>query len=235
MTDCATRYTRDFVLSALLPGARRVLEIGCGGGALAAALKKDGLDVVAIDADAEMVAEAAARGVDARVAVWPDFADGQFDAVLFTNSLHHIADLEASVAAAFAAIGGSGRVIVEDHATEGASPRSEAWFRSFAAMLRSANLLDGLTAHLAEILDQAGGDPHDHDLHDSTSIRSALEAQAGALRSENAAYYFRYLLRALEPESALAPAILDHERTLIAQGLIDPLGRRHVAAPSESS
>src|SRR5690349_17075257 len=112
--DCGLRYTLEFVRRSLPEQALRLLEVGCGDGALAAALAADGLKVVAIDVDPEVVDIARASAVDARVAEWPNFEDGRFDAVLFTRSLHHVHDLMPSVEAAAAALNSGGRIIVED-------------------------------------------------------------------------------------------------------------------------
>jgi ubiquinone/menaquinone biosynthesis C-methylase UbiE len=232
MIDCATAYTLEFVRSSLPNNARRLLEIGCGDGALAVALNQAGLQVVAIDSDANMVAQARSRGVDARQAEWPDFADGSFDALLFSRSLHHVRALDASVAAAFAAVGDHGRVIVEDFRAEGASPRSDAWFNSFVLLMHRSGQLPRPTDFLQERMGlvTAESDAHDHDLHPSTAIESALAGEAVTFRCEGAAYYFRYLMPALNDRPGLTEALLEHELELIAADLIDPLGRRYVAA-----
>ena len=61
---------------------KRVLEVGCGRGELAARLVGHGVDVVALDRSEEMVAIARGRGVDARVGDVRElsFGDGEFDA-----------------------------------------------------------------------------------------------------------------------------------------------------------
>jgi len=228
LTEAATAYTRDFVLSALTPGATRVLEVGCGGGALAAELGRTGLEVIAIDSDPAQIEEARARGVDARVAAWPDFSGGRFDAILFTRSLHHVDDLAASVAAAFAALAAGGRVIVEDFMAEGCSARSERWFASLATMLDRGGLLREPTGHLAEVLGRVPPDGGDHHLHGSGAIEAALRARGGAVRAKGSAYYFRYVLP-FARQAALGHALLGYECELIDAGLIDALGRRYVA------
>lgn len=198
--SCGARYSLGFVREALPEGARRVLEVGCGDGALAAMLAAGGLDVVAIDANAEAVAKTRARGLDARLAEWPDFHAGPFDALLFTRSLHHVRDLEASVAAAFAALRPGGVLIVEDFAFEEADEESLAWFAALAGDLAPAAL------------------DHDHELHSARAIEAALGAAPVP-----AAYYFRYI-ETSAPERAEA-ALAEEERA-IAAGLIRPLGRR---------
>jgi 2-polyprenyl-3-methyl-5-hydroxy-6-metoxy-1,4-benzoquinol methylase len=78
--SCGARYSLAFVREALPDRARRLLEVGCGDGALAAMLAADGFEVVAIDAAEDAVARARARGVDARLAEWPQFDAAGFDA-----------------------------------------------------------------------------------------------------------------------------------------------------------
>ena len=117
-----TRFTRDFIKRSLPAGVRRVLEIGCGSGELAASLLQDGVSLIAIDNDADSIAAAQRLGVDARIAAWPDFEDGQFDAVLFTRSLHHMHPLDRYVQPGTA----SGRRVAGCHVGEHPAGRRHA-------------------------------------------------------------------------------------------------------------
>src|SRR3712207_9593084 len=65
-TEFETRYTLAFVRAVLPPAPARVLEVGCGGGELAAALADGGYTVVALDADTGRV-EAARSSEERRV------------------------------------------------------------------------------------------------------------------------------------------------------------------------
>lgn len=229
VTDCATEYTLQFVLAALPAGASRILEIGCGEGALAAALAMAGLSVTAVDADPAAVEAAQARGVAAHHAEWPDFSDGLFDAVLFTRSLHHVADLGESLDAAGSALGKGGRVIIEDFLAEGPTERDAAWFGSLTATMDQAGLLIRPTPYLLHVLGRADAahDDHDHRLHASAAIEAALRQRFGTVRAGPAAYHFRYLLPGVD--EALGRGLLAHEEALIAAGVIEALGRRYVA------
>jgi SAM-dependent methyltransferase len=228
VTDCpvATDYTCQFVRDCLPKGARSILEVGCGNGEVAACLSAGGLDVVALDSDAGCVAVARKRGVDARVASWPAEVDGQFDAVLFTRSLHHISPLDGAAEAAAAALRPGGRLIVEDFRAEGGTEKSKAWFLALAHGLSDDGQLSGVT------LDELGAKigeadhHHEHHLHDSRAIERALAA-FGEVQATDAAYYYRYL----EPFAADAAALLRLELSAIAAGEIDGLGRRFVVTP----
>src|SRR6476620_12745296 len=136
-----TQFTRDFIQRSLPAGARRVLEIGCGSGELAASLLQDGVSIIAIDNDADFIAAAQRLGVDARIAAWPDFEDGQFDAVLFTRSLHHVHPLDKAVQRAADSLVIGGRLIVEDFAYETADEKTLQWFADVIDRLDRVGLL----------------------------------------------------------------------------------------------
>ena len=59
------RYSAEFVLGSLPQRASRLLEVGCGDGALARFLIDRSFAVVALDSDQAAVDSARARGVDA--------------------------------------------------------------------------------------------------------------------------------------------------------------------------
>lgn len=75
-------------------GARAVLDIGCGHGALARTLVRAGYDVTGMDPASEAVAAARLAVPDARFerggAEQLPFAAESFDACIFLNALHHV-------------------------------------------------------------------------------------------------------------------------------------------------
>ena len=234
MTSVGAGYTADFIYASLPPGAKRVLEIGCGNGEVSALLVERGLSVVAIDSDPDAVAAARARAVDARHSRWPDFPETGFDAVLFTRSLHHVAGLGESVDAAFERLAEGGRVIVEDFAYDEAPEPTLRWFRGLARIVARCGALPAESAAAGligtpEPLQAWWRGEHDHDLHGPAAIDAALRASATHVRSGNAAYYFRYLGGRTGEEPPMLDAILAHEIELGEQGVIQPLGRRWVA------
>ena len=231
-----TRYTYDFVKRFLPAKSWRILEVGCGAGELAACLCKDGYAVVAIDSDHDSIVAAQRVGVDARIATWPHFNDGQFDAVLFTRSLHHIHPLQASVERAAESLAKGGPIIVEDFAYESADEKTLRWFNSTIRLLEATGLLVVGNEFLDKILLKtetlnAWRQNHEHDLHTAAEIGAQLEKMFSRVLKENAAYYFRYIAGAIaasEKRDAIVQAFAEQEETLAVNGSIVSLGRRFV-------
>lgn len=103
------------VLELLAPRpGERILDLGCGDGALTVELVAAGATVVGIDSSPEMIASAREKGLDAHVA---DAAaldvDGGFDAV-FTNAvLHWVKDADGVIAGVRRALKPGGRFVGE--------------------------------------------------------------------------------------------------------------------------
>jgi SAM-dependent methyltransferase len=95
------------------PG-ERILDLGCGDGALTQKLVGLGCEVVGVDASPEMIAAARARGLDARV------MDGQaleferaFDAVFSNAALHWMKQPDRVIAGVRRALRSGGRFVGE--------------------------------------------------------------------------------------------------------------------------
>jgi len=99
------RRWHDFLLSRLdLPPRARVLDMATGTGALALRLaRRDGLRVTGADITRPMLLQAATRAngrldlVECTAEASP-FADGAFDAVVFSYLLRYVADVPATLA-----------------------------------------------------------------------------------------------------------------------------------------
>jgi trans-aconitate methyltransferase len=77
------------------PG-ERILDLGCGDGALTQRMADAGVSVVGVDASTSMVAAAASRGVDARVCDARALPfEAEFDAVFSNAVLHWIPETDA--------------------------------------------------------------------------------------------------------------------------------------------
>ena len=95
------------------PG-ERLLDIGCGDGALTERFRTAGCVVVAIDSSPEQVWAALERGLDARIidACELEF-EAEFDAVFSNAVLHWIGDVEGVISGVWRALKPGGRFVGE--------------------------------------------------------------------------------------------------------------------------
>ena len=109
------RAPQDVALSLLAAAApARLLEVGCGTGALAARCTAElGCEVVALDASAEMVRATRARGIDAVIGDVQElpFPDGAFDCAVAAWMLYHVPDLDRGVAELARVLRPGGRLV----------------------------------------------------------------------------------------------------------------------------
>ncbi len=95
------------------PG-ERILDLGCGDGALTIKLQEIGCEVVGVDGSAEQIEAARRLGLDARVADGQalDF-EAEFDAVFSNAALHWMKDADAVIRGVARALRPGGRFVGE--------------------------------------------------------------------------------------------------------------------------
>ncbi|SRR5579884_2967125 len=95
------------------PG-ERILDLGCGDGALTARMAATGADVTGVDSSPDMIAAAQSLGLNARVlnAEALDF-DREFDAVFSNAALHWVRNQDAMLSGVHRALKQGGRFVAE--------------------------------------------------------------------------------------------------------------------------
>jgi SAM-dependent methyltransferase len=233
--DVATRATLDFVSRWALPP--RILEIGSGGGALAARLVAGGFHVVAVEGSEAAAEEARRRGVAVIHGQWPHVSTPRAESVLFSRSLHHM-QVQVALAAARAALTQDGVLLIEDFDYFSADAATVAWLRTQMARAAEIGLL--LEAHPASAIGLLhASDPlgwwradHDHDLARWTDIKDALAEQFVVQFYADAPYLYRYLVPLLAPTPDASSWLIDvlgEEQHAAEAGMIRLIGRRAVA------
>ncbi len=112
------RFVADLaggVLGLLAPRpGERILDLGCGDGALTAKIAASGAQVVGVDASASMIEAAQALGLDARVMNAEALPfDAEFDAVFSNAALHWVRNQEAMLTGVYRALKPGGRFVAE--------------------------------------------------------------------------------------------------------------------------
>ena len=197
---------RAFVKAHLPSAPSRVLEVGCGRGALALAVSELGYEVDAIDPRAP-------EGAIFQAVSLEEFSDpGPFDAVLANLSLHHIPDLGAAVARIRQLLRPGGRLIINELAWDRFDEPTASWYLEQRAATNR-----GAPHSLERCLDEWAADHAG--LHTSAAMRSELDRHF----EERFFVWTPYLNR------ELGKAIDDRaEQALIEAGAIQATGFRYV-------
>ena len=158
------------VVALLAPVAgERVLDLGCGDGALTVELVRAGAEVVGVDASQAMVNVAREAGLDARVMDGAALAfNGEFDAVFSNAALHWMAAPQRVAAGVYRALKPGGRFVGEfgGHGNIAAivtairavlagrdlpAPENSPWFFPTAQEYRALLEAAGFTAETVEL------------------------------------------------------------------------------------
>ena len=112
------RFVADLgmpVLDLLAPrSGERILDLGCGDGALTEKIAERGIDVVGVDASPDQVEAARRRGLDAKVMdVRALTFQNEFDAVFSNAALHWVQQPEAVIAGVRRSLKQGGRFVGE--------------------------------------------------------------------------------------------------------------------------
>ena len=235
-SEIALRDTYDFVRSNLRPHSR-ILEVGCGNGALAARLQQDGHRLLAIDLSEDAVRQARGRGVAAQCCDFVEFPRSEpFDVLVFARSLHHIHPLDTAVRCAFEHLRPGGALLLDDFDHEAMDRDTARWLYSLSEILWLAGVttrreFPGVSERepLEHWLDEHSEEPP---LHSGPHMAAAIAALFPDLRQASCCYLFRYFCRDLRDGATgdeIASKILHLEASLIEQSRIKAIGFRLIA------
>jgi len=226
-------HTLEWMAEVLPDGARKILEVGCGQGALAASMAKRGIIVTAIDSDPASVEATRARGVQAILTHFMDFDATPFHAVLFTRSLHHMRNLAPVMERAFKLVAPGGTLLLEEFAHERADAATAAWFYEERERLSLAGRI-----HDEEPW-QPGADPlerwkahhAERGVQEGNAMRTAVSKKFRVIGQESVPYLYRWFADRLPADPTGGHetlALFEAERQGIAAKRLAPIGFRVV-------
>lgn len=238
--DIATQHTLSWLCRELGPSPKRILEVGCGRGEVAAGLAGQGHSVVAIDARADCVEQARSLGVTAFVLefpqVTPEIGADPFDAVLFARVLHHIERLSVACERTESLLAPGGKVLLEDFAWERVDATTASWFFSLLRVFRALGCVpDDEWNWDAAPLD-AWREPFiEHRLHAGEPMLQALRERFSLQAIDGVPYAYRWFADYLEHDNRgadVTESLFHSEAELIGTGMLVPIGLRAVALNS---
>jgi ubiquinone/menaquinone biosynthesis C-methylase UbiE len=229
----------------------RILDVGCGPGALSLEMARAGYDVTAIDPD-ETAIDLARRTVPgpsagplsyhrADVETW-DAPDTSYDVVVTTRTLHHVDDPAAAVARICRWLRPGGRFVCVDFLHDRFDNRASRWLALVRGLLEATGEFRGdgrLPAEPEAAVERVAWEwaqEHvvEHQLNGSAEIEGPLDRLFPAHTRTWHPYLYWDLLVGLavtDParERATAELIAAWEDALLATGALAPVLMRFVA------
>ncbi len=193
-------YGLDVLILEALPRGSRIVDVGCGDGALVERLAEGGLDAVGVDPRAPDRPRLIQRSLEELETPEP------FDAACAVLSLHH-ADLDRVIPAIARLLRPGGRLHVFEFAWETYDERAAAWAQSHDASGSDRTVAAWMTEH-------AG-------LHTGSAVHTALTEVFDLDLDEPRPY----LARMVD-----APRLEAEEQREIAAGRLPALGRLWIGA-----
>lgn len=163
MIQLSALDTYQFVISMLPHPAQTILEVGCGNGYLCLELARDGHEVIGIDVSPDIIEVAerssaahpqppgfgSLRYLCADVNTW-QAREASFDCVIFNRSLHHLPELQQTMAQVQRLLKQGGRIICQDYAFDRFDERTACWLYQMQRVLFLSGRYDADPARLPE-------------------------------------------------------------------------------------
>lgn len=196
------------ILSQLNGKPARILDVGCGDGALLEILDQAGCFCLGIEKSKEGAREARKKGLEIRIATWPDFKSESFDIIIFSRVLHHFSPLEPCISKAYELLKTGGFLFVDDFAFAMADQKTAAWFYDNLKKLENAGLIDSdKDEFVGEVLESDGGlspwkNEDYSELNSAETMENGLRKIFDPIETRQVPYLYRYITRTL-PENAV--------------------------------
>ncbi len=255
MIELSALDTYQFVKSILQHLAQQILEIGCGNGYLSLELARDGHEVIGIDLSQDIIEVAersksahpdppgfgSLRYICADVNTW-QAPDASFDAVIFNRALHHLSELEQTIAKVKRLLKQGGKIICQDYAYDRFDERTASWLYQMQRLLFLSEHYD---ADPATISDDAASieavrttwlkRSSEHHLNQYEQMSSALRGTFHERFFAWVPYLFVYIGNGIRPVSAeqereMLTFLNRIEQYLIDHGTIQAIGFRYVGS-----
>ncbi len=253
MIELSVLDTYQFVKSMLPHMAQTILEVGCGTGFLTLELARDGHDVIGIDLSADII-EVAERSKAAHppglgslryfctdVNTW-QAPEASFDAVIFNRALHHMNDLQQSMAKVTRILKQGGRLICQDYAYDRFDERTACWLYQMQQLLFLSGHYDAdlttmsdVTASIEAMRTAWLQRASEHHLNRYEEMMSALRSAFHEHYFVWVPYLFVYIGNGIhhatsEQEQELLTFLKGMEQYLIEHGAMQALGFRFVGS-----
>lgn len=240
LTHLAVPDTMALLAPVLPAPPARVCEVGCGRGALAAALAAAGYQVVGLEPNPESAEQARERGVDVRGEALAEHRPAEpYHVILFTRSLHHIADLDGALDHALDLLTPDGVLVAEEFARERADRAAAEYLFDTLTLLAAAGAAEPLDD--GDATDDGAADPlrrwhhhfhghhddHEAPEHDVADILRALGARGCAVTTTTMPALWRMVLHRLTDGPAattIATTVRAVEHRRVADGTLPALG-----------
>lgn len=225
-----------FLQRYLPPPRARVLDVGCGAGDLALALRDRGYQITALDRSPDAVRAARAQGLQAVEGDFLLYDDTPFDAILMSRVLHHISPLEEAMVRTSRLLGPQGVLLIDDFGVDRVDRAAARWLYDQSTLLVAGGLMEPREWDCPQVADpmERWRVEHDFDppLHSATAMIAGIKAQFEVTSITDAPYLYRHLAERLQPHetsAAVFACLKEAERRMVAEKVIRPIGLRIVA------
>lgn len=234
--DYTTSVTLEFVREFLPETDQlKLIDVGCGDGALCFHLAESGYQPFGIDVDSNLLKNLRLAGIPVWGGNWCEFQPIAVNAIIFNRSLHHLDPVTDAIARAAECLPDGGRIIVEDFAFDDVDSAGLGWMIKQAKALSERDVLrpvaNSLLGRIVTAADAETEWHHDHhDVVSASEMHTCLSESGRVIHSTDCPYLFRYFANSLVATDVdgILQSLYRSEEQLIDSGQSRSVGRRWV-------